>query len=171
MTVQINIVQRLAKTLQPPKLFILSQTQKLHLLTRKNGGAGTTKEEPRKELYIYIYIYIYIYSCLYIYIYIYIYIFVFIYIYSNIANQSNSRKCYVDLIHISNLKPQGPSSFFFLGTRLFAVTLAFGELYVIATKQNIFLQNSWLLLFSAFSAFDLYRFQLSLVPSTPQNIL
>ena len=32
------------------KLFILSQTQKLHLLTRKNGGAGTTKEEPRKEL-------------------------------------------------------------------------------------------------------------------------
>ena len=57
---------------------------------------------------------------------------------------------------------------FFLGTRLFAVTLTFGEVYVIATKQNIFLQNSWLPLSSAFSAFDLYRFQLSLVPSTPQ---
>ena len=58
--------------------------------------------------------------------------------------------------------------FFFLGTRLCAVTLTSGEVYVIATKQNIFLQNSWLPLFSAFSAFDLYRFQLSLVPSTPQ---
>ena len=58
--------------------------------------------------------------------------------------------------------------FFFLGTRLFAVTLTFGEVYVIATKQNIFLQNSWLPLFSAFLAFDLYRFQLRVVPSTPQ---
>ena len=50
MTAQINIIQRLAETLQPTELFILSQTQKLRLLTRKNGGAGTTKEEPRKEL-------------------------------------------------------------------------------------------------------------------------
>ena len=67
--------------------------------------------------------------------------------------------------------PKDPLLCFFLGTRLFAVKLTFGEVYVIATEQNIFLQNSWLLLFSAFSAFDLYRFQLSLVPSTTQNIL
>ena len=59
----------------------------------------------------------------------------------------------------------------FLGTRLLAITLTFGEVYVIATKQNIFLQNSWLLPFLVFSDFDLYRFQLSLVPSIPQNIL
>ena len=52
MTAQINIIQGLAKTLHPTELFILSQTQKLHLLTRKNVGAGTTKEEPRKELSI-----------------------------------------------------------------------------------------------------------------------
>ena len=40
-------------------------------------------------------------------------IYIFLYIYSNIANQSNFRKCYVDLIHISNLKPLKPSSSFF----------------------------------------------------------
>ena len=60
---------------------------------------------------------------------------------------------------------------FFLGTRLLAFTLTLGEVYIIATKQNIFLQNLWLLLISAILTFELYRFQLSLVPSTPQNIL
>ena len=39
-----------AKTLQPTKLFILSHTEKLHMLTRKYVGPGTTKEEPRKGL-------------------------------------------------------------------------------------------------------------------------
>ena len=39
--------------------------------------------------------------------------YIFLYIYSNIANQYNSRKCQVDLIHISNLKPLRPSSYFF----------------------------------------------------------
>ena len=39
--------------------------------------------------------------------------------------------------------PSDPLLIFFpRGTRLFAVTLTFGEVYVIATKQNIFLQNS-----------------------------
>ena len=33
-------------------------------------------------------------------------------LYFNIANQSNSKKCLLDLIHISDLKPLGPSLFF-----------------------------------------------------------
>ena len=55
-----------------------------------------------------------------------------------------------------------------LGTCLLAVTLIFGEVNVVATKQNIFLKNSWFLYFSAFSAFYLYT-QLSIVPSTPSD--
>ena len=35
--------------------------------------------------------------------------------------------------------------FSFLGTSLLAVTPTFGEVDVIATKQNIFIQNSWLM--------------------------
>ena len=37
--------------------------------------------------------------------------YIYIHTHTNIANQSNSRKCQVDLIHISNLKPLGPSFF------------------------------------------------------------
>ena len=75
-----------------------------------------------------------------------LYIYTYIYI-LYIANQSNYRKCLVDLIHISNLKPLGPSSFFFQGPVYFQSHLTFGEVYVIATKQNIFLQNSWVTTF------------------------
>ena len=65
--------------------------------------------------------------------------------------------------------PQTLLFYFFRGTRLFAVTLTFGEVYVIATKQNIFLQNSCYQFSRRFVQIssDLYRFQLSLVPSTP----
>ena len=37
--------------------------------------------------------------------------YIYIYTYSNIASQSNSEKCHLDLIHISDLKPLGPSFF------------------------------------------------------------
>ena len=62
--------------------------------------------------------------------------------------------------------PSNPLLLFCRGP--FICSHTFGEVYLIATKQNIFLQNSWLPLFSGFTAFNFYRFQLSLAPFTPQ---
>ena len=49
--------------------------------------------------------------------------FLLVYIYSNIANQSNSKKCQVYLIDNSNLKPLACSLRFSPGTGSLAVTL------------------------------------------------
>ena len=49
--------------------------------------------------------------------------FLLVYIYSNIANQSNSKKCQVDLIDNSDLKPLARSLSFSPKTRSLTVTL------------------------------------------------
>ena len=93
-----------------------------------------------------------------------IYMYIFLYIYSNIANQYNSRKCWVDLIHISNLKPLRPSSYFFSrGTRYLQSHLLLGK-YMWSQLNKTFFSKTRVTTF--LGVFGLWFVQISVKPST-----
>ena len=89
------------------------------------------------------------------------------------SGKTATKNEYILLISITNLtsgkaklirnNSETARTHFFSSRDLFTCSDTFGEASVIETKQNTFLQNSWLIFFSGVSAFDVCTFQLSLM--------
>ena len=126
-------------------LVIISNSQPHNKFLHIEKNKKKFKISKQKYIYIYIYIYIHTYTLI---------------LLTNIILGSVKLIWYISQIW----NPSDPLPiFFFRGTRLFAVTLTFGEVYVIATKQNIFLQNSC---YHFLGIFGLWFVQISVKPST-----